>query len=239
MIIIPEFPTEILDYITRVLTIEQKFTIYRIDGKHVIFPFRLRNAFEMRSDRLKRRLKDIANAVEFKCFITLTFDKEGLQRFSGSGKEISELLKNLRQYPRCIDRILKLGRSTKKRQYKPGSALKYVWKYEEGFQHSRPHFHLLVDRPIPKCAIHLWGNGFIQFKLIKNSMHAIAYVSKYMSKHSYTTKFKRGSRVCGSNVHPLPSHKTCHILTGTAEEIIKWQNGSDFTLQPYVYKRKP
>ena len=81
--------------------------------------------------------------------------------------------------------------------------VRYFWKYEEGKQSSRPHWHLLLSIPKPlykPChfclywKIHeLWGHGFVDVKYIKSSKMLKNYLNKYYGKFT-NLKYWQGKR---------------------------------------------
>lgn len=76
----------------------------------------------------------------------------------------------------------------------------YVWKYEEGDLHHRPHFHLLIkaDGQSPQAIYDLftkyWKFGMSHLSTVTSHTQVINYVNKYFSKDNETLFFKRGKR---------------------------------------------
>ena len=123
---------------------------------------------ERSNKRLYRKITAfMESGNSFKAFWTLTFDNEHLTKFDGTGKLVRKFVNKIQGY----------------QKYHGYKNLSYVWKYEEGSESQRPHFHVMATGYVPlSYCVKAWGQGFVQMKKITSQRMAKNYVSKYITK---------------------------------------------------------
>ena len=143
--------------------------------------------------QMRKKLLSI-KGVDWKYHAVLTYDNTSLE-LKKAGKKIqgSDISKMMGQFRQQIVRM-----------DLPKSEVKYFWKYEEGGQSGRPHFHVLLACPLnypdtydPKTKKYQcqeiggmlgnkWGNGFVWARRIKNRNDLIRYINKDFMKTTTT-----------------------------------------------------
>jgi hypothetical protein len=127
--------------------------------------------------RLKAKV--LQSKIEWKAWWSFTFNDTALKKIEKfSGAIMRTFIKTLKQ---------KISRD-KDPDISGKANFEYIWKYEEGKKHNRPHFHMFCSEYIKKSIIdEVWGQGFTYVEKIDNSDPAKLkkYLYKYFSKSSY------------------------------------------------------
>lgn len=149
-------------------------------GTIINIPAIRENAEQQSLRRMKNRLLQAKKEGKiFKAFWTLTFSAENILFFDGSGACMRKFLNKIQIYQKSKNR----------------QNVSYLWKYEEGGETGRPHFHMFMNGFIPKeVANKRWGLGFVHQKGIKGEKGVEMYLNKYFTKDTECKRWKTGRR---------------------------------------------
>ncbi|WP_224982950.1 rolling circle replication-associated protein [Geomonas agri] len=149
-------------------------------------------SFTTRARKTIRRAVE-CSSVEFKLFVTLTFDPK-IAQLNDSGQVDQEWAKT--RFKRFLNTVKKKYDRLLEKTRKAQQELSYIWVAEIQEQHTKNiHFHILFDHPfIPaQWLAKIWDQApnSVNVKRLNNQEHAVRYMLKYMGKGHCPIEGKR------------------------------------------------
>ncbi len=203
-----------------VYTVPESYMAFRhkTEDRRLVVPFR--SAEEKRLYRLAKRINNCS--VEWAGFWTFTFDEENLGMFAG--------IKFGWFFSRFVQRLRVLAK-----ELHPGKDFYYFWKYEEGSETGRPHFHLITNLFIPIEEVKkIWTYGYFFAKPVTTDKigNYLADLKGYFAKPN---KYKHwnGGRTwsCSRNI-PAETKESewDYVDTMPKNEAFQWAYSGEMNL---------